>query len=1406
MKKFVSAILTAAMVSAMVTLPVNAADTDKATETISYSYSYGDAKTYSREMEKLNRGLVAIRTTDGVYLSWRLFDSEDARFGSAEKNVSFNIYRNGSKIDNVADTTNYTDTTAGTSYSVAPVINGVEGEKCDAVQAIANNYFDIPLTKPANETIYDTSGNVSATYSFFPADCSTGDLDGDGEYEIIVKWTSSERDVGSPGDAPVYSGTVHLAAYKLDGTKMWQNDIELGKNVFSSAHTVQFTVYDFDGDGKAEMMCQTSLGSKDAAGNYVSKAADPDTDIYAITDEENATTDYRNGWVINTGREFLTVFNGETGAAIDTIDLPTSRGTALGVDYGDDSGNRSNRFLSNVAYLDGEKPYAVYMRGYYFGKNGRQRTSIAGISFDGERLSPDYRFDTKSGQPGYYEGAYQYVGQGNHNCTVADVDNDGKDEFITGALCMEVNDENQFRPKWCTYLQHGDALHIGDYDPTHKGLEFFTVHEDSGTNSLSGTDITMDFGMSVIDAATGEIMFHESNDNDTGRGMMANVGAGGYYQISSHAQSSNAPAGATKFDAGPYKAMGNGVFTFDNSVNLSQNFRIFWDGDLYDELLDGTSVTGWNGSKMTSLFSASGCVKINGTKSNPALQADLFGDWREELVYPTTDGNYLRVFTTTTPTDYKIKTLMHDPVYRSGVAAEQTAYNQPPHVGFYMDEDSFAGEVTDLTITSLPNKTTYVLGEALDTTGLAVSVSYDTGLTKEITSYQISGYNPNKSGSQTITVSYKGISKTFDVYVKTLTGIEITSAPDKTEYTLGDELDLTGIVVSALYDNGDTEILSKSDYTVFGFDKYAAGEQSVTIDYKGYTDVFTTNTPVEFTLDDDGYITGYTGSNTIVVCPSSINGVTVRGFEYQSLTSSSITKMYFYHEPIYFTGLNNVFPSDMTVVCYKNSTVHEYAVKFNMNVEFLEINQSYADITVEESGYAGYNDGDAIVYQHDKQAWTTTISPVTYGVGARSNHDGGDGYTGIYKQSDGAGNNYLEAKAGQFSTINRHSYIFFDNADNLEGKGQYCLSFDFCIPANTAGMTLAVTSDISFANGRGDFNTDEKTIYAIQNGKDGVEADTWYHYELNYENGEYSQTITNKTTNISVSPAVNTPTNVKAICFPSNGTSRGTSVSAYMDNISLSSEMYSDLTVTVTDSYGALVEDATVTIDGFDPVTTDENGQATFTNIPGGAYTATASYGNMNDVTQHFLVLDKSAKIIMSFAEKVEFLATLTVTVTSKNNLIVPGASVQILSTSDDNTHTQTISTDQNGQAVFENVPCGNYSILVDYSDWQQISSSVSIIKKTSTANVQMSDAFTYRPLSIDATNIKFELADTEGVRVFAAKYDENQLLSKIIQIKKLSVGENTSKIASIGFVPDKLFIWDANITPLSTVTEFPHE
>lgn len=804
MRKYISVMLAAAVsVSAYMPFSMETTLAQEGTTTeITYNYGGDD---HTRQMETLDRGLVAVNTDDGVFLSWRLLGSEGS-VSNISAAADFEVYRDGEKIADVDDSTNYLDTGGGIDSKYSVSVSG--GDRCDEVSVLGTDYIEIALDKPEDETIYypeNMGGESIGTYDFFPADASCGDLDGDGEYEIIIKWVSEEKDVGKAGD-PAYSGTVRLAAYDINDGRIWDYDIELGRNVYSSAHTVQFLVYDLDGDGKAEITCQTSLGSKDAEGNYVSNAADPASEpkISMLTDEQNENADYRGGGLIITGEEFLTVFNGETGEAIDTIDLPTARVSAE--TFGDNYGNRCNRFLADVAYLDGERPYAVYWRGYYHGNNGQQRTSVCGVSFDGERLSCDYRFDTLDGQPGYVSGNEAYVGQGNHNITTADVDNDGKDELISGAMCLEATENSSdLAVKWCTFLGHGDAMHIGDYDPTHDGLEFFTVHEEA---------TTLDYGMSVIDPASGQILHHVDGSNDTGRGIMANFGIGGYYQIGCYVQDAG---GEAHYEV----AYGNDSFS-ESPTTLPLNFRIFWDGDLYDEALDGTNLTSWNGRRWDTVFNAKyyGCVSVNGSKANPSLQADLFGDWREELVYPTSDGTALRIFTTTDVTEYKLPTLMHDPVYRSGVAAEQTAYNQPPHVGFCLSEELFEAKPVSLEITSTPDKIGYEIGEQLDTTGLTVTAFYEDGTSETVTGYTVSGFDPYAAGTQRITVNYMRLTAVFDVNVNT--GFEIDSQTGLITGYSGSDIgailpsSIDGVIVTGFADEALKES-ALADITVYTY-------------------------------------------------------------------------------------------------------------------------------------------------------------------------------------------------------------------------------------------------------------------------------------------------------------------------------------------------------------------------------------------------------------------------------------------------------------------------------------------------------------------------------------------------------------------------------------------------------------
>lgn len=614
------------------------------------------------------------------------------------------IYKNGQFFATETYSTNYIDPngTSSDTYQVAPIVNGVEGEKCDSVAPFASgsNYFDIPVDRPKSTLTTTTTITTDENGNELPenqwhtetkvneytiGDTSCGDLDGDGEYELIVKWDCASRDNSQAS----LTGNVYLDAYKLNGKKLWR--IDLGKNIRAGAHYTQFLVYDFDMDGKAEVACKTAPGSIDGAGKYVSETSS----VEEIRNANDNTVSYvnQNGYILD-GNEYFTAFDGETGKTIDTIYYPIPR-----LDYeswGDTNGNRCDRYVASVAWLDGQRPYAVYWRGYYMGRNGRQRHGACGISLENGVLNPKYKFDTYSEDTdAYTPGNEKYVGEGNHNMTVADVDDDGNDEFISATLCYEVNDEDKLMPKWYGGRQHGDALHIGNYDPTNNNFEYFSVHEHG------------DFGMTLIDAKTGEEAFHVSDSNDTGRGLIANTGMGGYYQMSSN--------------AGTYVAYGNNVFKKVNA-SMGQNFRIFWDGDLYDEELDLSSMV----------------VKA-----------------------------YYSDKTSKTITDYTVSG------YDSTKVGKQSVTVHYLDMTDTFDVTVAEGELSSIEIASNPSKTTYFTGEQLDTSGLSVKLNYANNSSKTITDgFDVSGFDNQTVGTNTLTVSYGGKTTTFTV---TIVNSELTS-------------------------------------------------------------------------------------------------------------------------------------------------------------------------------------------------------------------------------------------------------------------------------------------------------------------------------------------------------------------------------------------------------------------------------------------------------------------------------------------------------------------------------------------------------------------------------------------------------------------------------------------------------
>ena len=553
-----------------------------------------------RQMENLDRGLVAVRDGNYVFLSWRLL-------GTEPENTAFNVYWNDIKVNDepVTDTTQFIDRYYDSNdfYAVRSIVDGNESPPCEPVHIWSQNYLRLPVQTPEGYT---------------PNDGSVGDLDGDGQYELVLHQTGMSHDNAHSGmtDEPI------LQAYELDGTFMWS--VDLGKNIREGAHYTQFMVYDLDCDGKAEVACKTADGTIDGQGKVI---GDP-----------NANYVESNGYILD-GPEFLTIFDGQTGAELATTDYIPPRGNVSS--WGDSYGNRVDRFLACVAYLDGERPSLVMCRGYY------TRAVLAAWNWRNGALTNVWTFDSYDGTPGNIA----YSGQGNHSLAVADVDNDGKDEIIYGACCIDDNGHGL----WCSGLGHGDALHVSDLDPERPGLEVFGIHEGNNTP-----------GAALLDARTGEVIWQTSNA-DFGRCVAADIDSR-YLG----AECWGGPGGTRDVKGEPI-----------NVYPSSTNFVCWWDGDLLRELLDGNRI-----DKVGSgpLLIANGCVSNNGTKSTPVLSADILGDWREEVILRESNNQYLRIYTTTIPTQYRFYTLMHYPVYRLSVAWQNVAYNQPPHVGFYLGE------------------------------------------------------------------------------------------------------------------------------------------------------------------------------------------------------------------------------------------------------------------------------------------------------------------------------------------------------------------------------------------------------------------------------------------------------------------------------------------------------------------------------------------------------------------------------------------------------------------------------------------------------------------------------------------------------------------------------------------------
>jgi autotransporter-associated beta strand protein len=605
-------------------------------------------------MENLNHGVVAVRTNSTqVYVGWRFL-------GLDPDTTAFHVFRSigGAApvqltTTPVSSTTDYRDTPGSSafnspiSYHVRPVVDGVLGSPSESFTLPANTpaqpYLSIPLDPPPGGTT-----PTGEAYTYAANDAAPADLDGDGDLDIVLKWDpSNSKDNSSPG----YTGDVYIDGIRIDGTRLWR--INLGRNIRAGAHYTQFIAYDLDSDGRAEVAMKTAPGTIDGQGNNVLLAGD------------SATADYRNssGYILS-GPEYLTVFDGLTGAALATTTYTPGRGTVS--DWGDSYGNRVDRFLAGVAYLDGSRPSLLMCRGYY------TQTHIAAWDWRDRQLTKRWQFDAANGTA--------YAGQGNHQLSIADVDADGKQEVVYGSMTVDDNGTGLYS----TGLGHGDALHVSDFDPARPGLEVFAIHESMGSSGNRGSTFR--------DAATGAILYSTPATGDTGRGIIMDIDP-----ASPGAESWNSA------DGNIYSAAG--AILGGKPGNMHQNFGIWWDADVLRETLDGTVIsdinpTGYGRSNVLQAWEY-GATDNNSTKATPCISGDFLGDWREELICRKGDNTALLVFTPTSSSSRRLRTFLHDPQYRVALAWQNVGYNQPPYPGFFVGQDMATPPMPHITTESI---------------------------------------------------------------------------------------------------------------------------------------------------------------------------------------------------------------------------------------------------------------------------------------------------------------------------------------------------------------------------------------------------------------------------------------------------------------------------------------------------------------------------------------------------------------------------------------------------------------------------------------------------------------------------------------------------------------------------------
>ena len=881
-RKVISAAVAVAMTATMSSfaLPANAAEV----KTPQY-------QTNARQMEKLNRGLIAVKTTadtrgqavNGVYLSWRLLGDESL------ENQAFDIYKNGTKIHTtgVHDATNWIDTSGTASDKYKVVKAGEDASKETEVTPTSNNncaksnevgngnseknsftYVDIPISRPdpverMGDGKISNYYNVDKSHEGGANDASVGDLDGDGDYEIVLKWDPTDSKDSAGAD---FTGNAYIDAYKIDPNNdgyMWR--IDLGKNVTSGAHYTQFLVYDFDGDGKSEVAMKTAPGTVDGTGHYVTEVGDTD---------EIRNTDNTKSYIGTSGRlkgknpftQYLTIFDGETGAALYTTDyIPYDAAEDKYWGDGKAKYNRSERYLAAVAYLDGIHPSIVMCRGYY------HDSVIRAYTWDGTELTMQWEHKGKKS-----ESSTTLYGQGNHNLSVGDIDNDGKDEIVYGSAALDDDGKTVLGN---TGLGHGDAMHMSDFN-NDGTQEVFSVKEEEFKKYAEDLRV----------ASTGKHFWSSgklTTSSDNGRGVMDNIDDS-YAKEHSNAlaigwSSGIANAHDLNGDDVAAKPAGAGSGTFDN-------FLVYWDGDLSRELLDANIIQKYYAATGTTKrfygpsdgYTLTGGSTNNYSKRNPSLVADIWGDWREEIIMPVnkgsaTDQAYLRIYTSTIPTDYRITTLMHDCQYRLSVAWQNVGYNQPTHASYYIGSVALATDESGNTLNYLApavpyTKVTYSAPEQVAVTGMTLekkSIEVEKGKTETINAI-ITPENATRkaitwtsSDTNVATVTngvVKGISAGTAIITATTKDGNFT---DTCEVTVTQNA-VTGIRISEKLIDLGMGYKKQITATVMPDD---ATDKSVE---------WTSENPEIATVSDNGTITGKSYGRTVVTATTTDGGYTAK--------------------------------------------------------------------------------------------------------------------------------------------------------------------------------------------------------------------------------------------------------------------------------------------------------------------------------------------------------------------------------------------------------------------------------------------------------------------------------------------------------------------------------------------------